>query len=186
MASCGAAAGRSWWTAVTDDVTASDMAQHSTSVACARGRGCPSAWRAGASRARFRRAARRGLAVRRPGRSGRCGPRRTVGVVRRRPSALMAVVVVLGATAVVGVSRRCADRDVRLECHEAVRHLIRTQPPLADRRCGRRRPDCGRRTPESGRLLGAAAATVVDRLTALICLFAVAWVAYAVDRRGRP
>jgi len=41
----------------------------------------------------------------------------------------------------------------------------------------------GRRT---GRMLGAAAATVVDRLTALICLFAVAWVAVAVDSEAVP
>jgi uncharacterized protein (TIRG00374 family) len=38
----------------------------------------------------------------------------------------------------------------------------------------------------SGRLLGAAAATVVDRLTALACLFAVGWGAYAVDRDAVP
>jgi glycosyltransferase 2 family protein len=38
----------------------------------------------------------------------------------------------------------------------------------------------------SGRLLGAAAATVVDRLTALLCLFAVGWAAYAVDRNAVP
>jgi uncharacterized protein (TIRG00374 family) len=38
----------------------------------------------------------------------------------------------------------------------------------------------------SGRLLGAAAATVVDRLTALVCLFAVGWAAYAVDRHAVP
>jgi glycosyltransferase 2 family protein len=39
---------------------------------------------------------------------------------------------------------------------------------------------------QSGRLLGAAAATVVDRLTALACLFVVGWVAYAVDRSAVP
>jgi glycosyltransferase 2 family protein len=38
----------------------------------------------------------------------------------------------------------------------------------------------------SGRLLGAAAATVVDRLTALACLFVVGWVAYAVDPNAVP
>jgi glycosyltransferase 2 family protein len=38
----------------------------------------------------------------------------------------------------------------------------------------------------SGRFLGAAAATVVDRLTALVCLFAVGWAAYAVDRGAVP
>lgn len=38
----------------------------------------------------------------------------------------------------------------------------------------------------SGRLLGAAAATVVDRLTALACLFAVGWAAYALDRHAVP
>lgn len=38
----------------------------------------------------------------------------------------------------------------------------------------------------SGRLLGAAAATVVDRLTALACLFALGWAAYAVDRDAVP
>lgn len=38
----------------------------------------------------------------------------------------------------------------------------------------------------SGRLLGAAAATVVDRLTALTLLFVVAWVAVAVDSESVP
>jgi uncharacterized membrane protein YbhN (UPF0104 family) len=39
---------------------------------------------------------------------------------------------------------------------------------------------------ESGRLLGAAAATVVDKLTALTCLFALAWAGYLVDRDAVP
>jgi glycosyltransferase 2 family protein len=39
---------------------------------------------------------------------------------------------------------------------------------------------------ESGRLLGAAAATVIDKLTALSCLFVLAWVAYALDRGAVP
>jgi uncharacterized protein (TIRG00374 family) len=39
---------------------------------------------------------------------------------------------------------------------------------------------------QSGRLLGAAAATVVDRLTALTCLFALGWVAFAVDPDSVP
>jgi glycosyltransferase 2 family protein len=39
---------------------------------------------------------------------------------------------------------------------------------------------------ESGRLLGTAAATVVDRLTALTCLFVVGWVAYVLDRNAVP
>lgn len=38
----------------------------------------------------------------------------------------------------------------------------------------------------SGRLLGAAAATVVDKLTALTSLFVVAWVAVAVDSEAVP
>jgi glycosyltransferase 2 family protein len=38
----------------------------------------------------------------------------------------------------------------------------------------------------SGRLLGAAAATVVDKLTALTCLFALAWIAYLGDRDAVP
>jgi uncharacterized protein (TIRG00374 family) len=38
----------------------------------------------------------------------------------------------------------------------------------------------------SGRFLGAAAATIVDRLTALVCLFAVGWAAYAVDHDAVP
>jgi uncharacterized membrane protein YbhN (UPF0104 family) len=37
-----------------------------------------------------------------------------------------------------------------------------------------------------GRLLGAAAATLVDKVTTLTCLFVVAWVAYAVDRNEVP
>jgi glycosyltransferase 2 family protein len=39
---------------------------------------------------------------------------------------------------------------------------------------------------QSGRFLGAAAATVIDRLTALVCLFGVGWAAYAVDRDAVP
>jgi uncharacterized protein (TIRG00374 family) len=39
---------------------------------------------------------------------------------------------------------------------------------------------------KSGRLLGAAAATVLDKLTALVCLFAVAWAGYAFDRDAVP
>jgi len=39
---------------------------------------------------------------------------------------------------------------------------------------------------ESGRLLRAATATVVDKLTALACLYVVAWVAIAVDRESVP
>jgi glycosyltransferase 2 family protein len=39
---------------------------------------------------------------------------------------------------------------------------------------------------QSGRFIGAAAATVVDRLTALMCLFAVGWGAYAVDHDAVP
>jgi len=39
---------------------------------------------------------------------------------------------------------------------------------------------------ESGRLLGATAATVVDKLTALTCLFGVGWAAYALDPNSVP
>jgi glycosyltransferase 2 family protein len=39
---------------------------------------------------------------------------------------------------------------------------------------------------QSGRLLGATAATIVDKLTALTCLFVVGWAAYAVDRGAVP
>jgi uncharacterized membrane protein YbhN (UPF0104 family) len=39
---------------------------------------------------------------------------------------------------------------------------------------------------DRGRLLGAAAATLVDKVTALTCLFAVGWAAYAVDRNAVP
>jgi glycosyltransferase 2 family protein len=39
---------------------------------------------------------------------------------------------------------------------------------------------------ESGRLLGVAAATVIDKLTALLCLFGLAWAAYALDRDAVP
>jgi uncharacterized membrane protein YbhN (UPF0104 family) len=39
---------------------------------------------------------------------------------------------------------------------------------------------------ESGRLLGAAAATVIDKLTALTCLVVVGWAAYVVDRESVP
>ena len=39
---------------------------------------------------------------------------------------------------------------------------------------------------ESGRLLGAAAATVVDKLTALTCLFGLGWAAYALDWNAVP
>ena len=39
---------------------------------------------------------------------------------------------------------------------------------------------------DRGRLLGAAAATVVDKVTALACLFAVGWVAYILDRNAVP
>jgi uncharacterized protein (TIRG00374 family) len=39
---------------------------------------------------------------------------------------------------------------------------------------------------ESGRLTRAAAATVVDKVTALVCLFVVAWAALAVDRASVP
>jgi uncharacterized protein (TIRG00374 family) len=39
---------------------------------------------------------------------------------------------------------------------------------------------------DSGRLLGAAAATVVDKLTALTCLFGLAWAAYVLDRGEIP
>jgi glycosyltransferase 2 family protein len=39
---------------------------------------------------------------------------------------------------------------------------------------------------ESGRLLGAAAATLIDKLTALICLVIVGWAAYVLDRGSVP
>jgi glycosyltransferase 2 family protein len=39
---------------------------------------------------------------------------------------------------------------------------------------------------ESGRLLGAATATVFDKLTALTCLFALGWAAVLVDPNGAP
>ena len=39
---------------------------------------------------------------------------------------------------------------------------------------------------ESGRLLGSAAATIVDKLAALSCLVAVGWAAYIVDRGAVP
>ena len=39
---------------------------------------------------------------------------------------------------------------------------------------------------QSGRLLGVAAATVVDRATALTCLFALGWIAYAFDPAAVP
>jgi glycosyltransferase 2 family protein len=39
---------------------------------------------------------------------------------------------------------------------------------------------------DRGRLLGAAAATLVDKATALTCLFLVGWAAYAVDRNAVP
>lgn len=39
---------------------------------------------------------------------------------------------------------------------------------------------------ESGRLLGAAAATVVDKVTALACLFLVGWIALAADAGSVP
>lgn len=39
---------------------------------------------------------------------------------------------------------------------------------------------------ESGRLLRAATATVVDKLTVLACLYVVGWAAFAVDRRAVP
>jgi uncharacterized membrane protein YbhN (UPF0104 family) len=39
---------------------------------------------------------------------------------------------------------------------------------------------------ESGRLLGAAAATLIDKLTALTCLFVVGWAAYVLDRDSVP
>jgi uncharacterized membrane protein YbhN (UPF0104 family) len=39
---------------------------------------------------------------------------------------------------------------------------------------------------ESGRLFGVAASTVIDRLTALLCLFGLAWVGYALDRDAVP
>lgn len=38
----------------------------------------------------------------------------------------------------------------------------------------------------SGRLLGATAATLVDKLTALTCLFVLGWLVYAVDREAVP
>jgi uncharacterized membrane protein YbhN (UPF0104 family) len=39
---------------------------------------------------------------------------------------------------------------------------------------------------DSGRLLGAAAATIFDKLIAVTCIFGVAWAAYAVDRAAVP
>jgi uncharacterized protein (TIRG00374 family) len=39
---------------------------------------------------------------------------------------------------------------------------------------------------ESGKLVRAATATIVDKLTALFCLYAVAWAAFAVDRSAVP
>lgn len=39
---------------------------------------------------------------------------------------------------------------------------------------------------DSGRLLGAAAATIVDKVTALLCLFVLGWVALAVDAGSVP
>jgi uncharacterized membrane protein YbhN (UPF0104 family) len=39
---------------------------------------------------------------------------------------------------------------------------------------------------QRGRLLGAAAATLVDKVTALTCLFLVGWAAYAFDRNAVP
>ena len=39
---------------------------------------------------------------------------------------------------------------------------------------------------DRGRLLGAAAATLVDKVTALTCLFIVGWAAYAVDPNAVP
>ena len=39
---------------------------------------------------------------------------------------------------------------------------------------------------ESGKLVRAATATIVDKLTALFCLYAVAWAAFAVDRGAVP
>jgi len=39
---------------------------------------------------------------------------------------------------------------------------------------------------ESGRLLGAAAATVIDKLTALTCLVVLGWAAYVLDRDSVP
>lgn len=39
---------------------------------------------------------------------------------------------------------------------------------------------------ESGRLLGAAAATVVDKVTSVACLFLVGWAALAADREAVP
>jgi uncharacterized protein (TIRG00374 family) len=39
---------------------------------------------------------------------------------------------------------------------------------------------------ESGRLLGAAAATIVDKVTSVACLFLVGWVALAADRGAVP
>jgi uncharacterized membrane protein YbhN (UPF0104 family) len=39
---------------------------------------------------------------------------------------------------------------------------------------------------DRGRLLGAAAATLVDKVTALTCLFVVGWAAYTVDRNAVP
>jgi uncharacterized membrane protein YbhN (UPF0104 family) len=39
---------------------------------------------------------------------------------------------------------------------------------------------------ESGRLLGSAAATIIDKLTALTCLVVLGWAAYAVDHDAVP
>jgi glycosyltransferase 2 family protein len=39
---------------------------------------------------------------------------------------------------------------------------------------------------DRGRLLGAAAATLVDKATALTCLYLVGWAAYAIDRNAVP
>ena len=39
---------------------------------------------------------------------------------------------------------------------------------------------------ESGKLVRAATATIVDKLTALFCLYAVAWAAFAVERGAVP
>jgi glycosyltransferase 2 family protein len=39
---------------------------------------------------------------------------------------------------------------------------------------------------QSGRLLGATAATVIDKLTALTCLFVLGWAVYLVDRDAVP
>jgi glycosyltransferase 2 family protein len=99
--------------------------------------------------------------------------------------AVMAVCVVLGAfrwwLLLEGAGIHVAARDsIRPYAVSFVLNLVLPTAVAGD---AVRTWVLGRR---SGRLLGAAAATVVDRLTALLCLFAVGWAAYAVDRNAVP